>query len=377
MKAQQYVPLLFLREIKSFFSRIKDLGTLFKSGLFDEESCFPELPRKSKGKRALQLIWYLLRYGEILWQYNLYGLDVKPFKAIKGYIGNKELMWREYKYNVLMAEHDNTNILYDKRLFFLFLNANGFNTPTVFAYTDNGTVFPLGWLLSGECCNNAGISIDEFIQIKGRYFCKPSKGICGRGIFVFENTERIRINNVTYSETEAKEFLLSAFKDSYVIQDVLVQHPALSVLHASSVNTIRIITGKNKTNNQVEFVTGFLRIGGGDSVMDNIAGGGIAVGINFETGFLDHFGFMFNNNKSQRIKEHPVLHIPFDSIQIPHLHEAINSSIRLHERLDCLRFIGWDVAITPESISFIEGNDNPGLSQDCHGPKRAVIGNYI
>ena len=89
MKAQQYIPILWLRSIKSCFTIIKDLWTLFRSGLFNEESCFPELPRKNKFQRAIQLIWYLLRYGERMWQYNLYGLDVKPFKAIKEYIANQ------------------------------------------------------------------------------------------------------------------------------------------------------------------------------------------------------------------------------------------------------------------------------------------------
>ena len=120
MKAQQYVPIIVLRKIKLFFVRIKDIVTLFKSGLISEASCYPELPRKSKASRAFQLLWYLLKYGEILWQYNLYGLDVKPFKAMDEYIGNKELMWREFEYNILRAKNDYTNIMRDKRLrFFL------------------------------------------------------------------------------------------------------------------------------------------------------------------------------------------------------------------------------------------------------------------
>ena len=121
MKAQQYIPIIVLKRIKSFFTRINDIIRLFKSGLVSEASCYPELPRKNKFERAFQLVWYLLKYGEILWQYNLYGLDVKPFKAMDEYIGNKELMWREFEYNILRAKNDYTNIMRDKRLFFLFL----------------------------------------------------------------------------------------------------------------------------------------------------------------------------------------------------------------------------------------------------------------
>ena len=163
---------------------MKDVGVLLSSGLINEESCYPEKPRKNIVRRSNQLLWYLMRYGEILWQYNLYGLDVKPFKAIKEYIGNKELLWREYKYNVLMAKNDYTNIMRDKMLFYLFLNANGFNTPTVFAYTKGGHVYPLGWRLNGEFTKQEAMSPGDLLGIKGRFFCKPCEGVCGRGVFV-------------------------------------------------------------------------------------------------------------------------------------------------------------------------------------------------
>ena len=376
MKAQQYVPIIALRRIKSFFVRIKDIFVLFKSGLISEDSCFPELPRKNKAARAFQLLWYLLKYGEILWQYNLYGLDVKPFKAMDEYIGNKELMWREFEYNILKAKNDYTSIMRDKRLFYLFLCANGYNTPTVFAYSKDGALYPLGWRLTGEWNENT-IPIDSFLDKDGKYFCKPFNGKCGRGIFTLQISDEIRINERVINRALAVEYLSSAFKDEYIIQDILVQHPEMSALNPSSVNTIRIITGRNKKSKQVEFITGFLRIGGKKSMTDNMAGGGMAVGINFETGYLQHYGYFFSDGGSRRIEEHLELKIPLETIRVPHLEEAIQTSIALHKKLDDLQIIGWDVAVTADSISFIEGNDSPGLSQSNHGPKRRVIDQYI
>ena len=377
MKKQQYIPVLFLRNCKSFVTRIKDIPVLFSSGLINEDSCFPELPRKSKIARCFQLLWFLLRYGEILWQYNLYGLDVKPFNAIKAYIGNKELLWREYKYNVLMAKEDYTNILRDKRLFYLFLKANGFNTPSVYAYTYGGRIFPFGWLLTNEVRKQESLTTSNLLQKEGFYFCKPYDGVCGRGAFTLKVGGGTAINGKAVDLNSATEFLSSAFEDNYVIQEVLLQHPVMSSLHGSSVNTIRINTAKNKTNGKIEFVTGFLRIGGGSSVTDNMAGGGIAIGIDFETGYLKHFGYCYDGKKSRRIERHPSLDIPFDTIQIPHLNEAVRACIDLHERLYHLQFVGWDIAITEDSVSFIEGNDNPELSQSNHGPMRYVIDKYI
>ena len=376
MKAQQYVPIIVLRKIKLFFIRIKDIVTLFKSGLISEASCYPELPRKSKASRAFQLLWYLLKYGEILWQYNLYGLDVKPFKAMDEYIGNKELMWREFEYNILRAKNDYTNIMRDKRLFYLFLRANGFNTPAVFAYSKDGVIYPFGWRMTGEWDVDS-IPVDSFLKNSGKYFCKPYNGKCGRGIFILQVGDDIIINGEVVDQEHAVDFLSSAFKDEYIIQDVLVQHPEMAALNPSSVNTIRIITGRNKKTKQVEFITGFLRIGGKKSMTDNMAGGGMAVGIDFETGYLKHYGYFFADGGSRRIEEHPELKIPLETIQVPHLKEAVQTSIELHEKLDDLQIIGWDVAVTEDSVSFIEGNDSPGLSQSNHGPKRRVIDQYI
>lgn len=381
MKAQQYRAIIGLRDVKQVFSRLKDTCTLLKSGLLKEASCFPEKPRKNKLKRGTSLFWYLFRYGEILWQYNLYGLDVKPFKAMKEYIGNKELLWREYKYNVLYPKDDYTTILKDKKLFYLFLSANGFRTPVVYAYSENGLIYPIGWRHEVNASSLKGyqaISIDEMLKKQGKYFCKPTCGLCGRGIFVLDiNEGKIKINGKAFQTADAVDFLSSAFKDDYVIQEMLVQHHAMSALHPQSVNTMRIITAKNKKTKEIEFVTGFLRIGGGNSNADNMAGGGMAVGIDFETGCLKHYGYIFNNGKSERIERHPTLNVCFDTIHIPHLREAIETSIELHKRLNNLCFIGWDVAITEDGVAYIEGNNSPGLSQSNHGPMRSVIDKYI
>lgn len=376
MKAQQYIPVIALRKIKSFFVRIKDVFVLFKSGLINEETCYPELPRKNKVARAFQLLWYLLKYGEILWQYNLYGLDVKPFKTMNEYIGNKELMWREFESNILKAKNDYTNIMRDKRLFYLFLKANGFNTPSVFAYTKDGSIYPFGWRLTKEW-EGETVPVENLLRKTGSYFCKPYNGKCGRGIFILQVSDVIRINGELINRDNAVEYLSSAFKDEYVIQDVLIQHPSMAALNPSSVNTVRIITARNKVSKQVEFVTGFLRIGGKKSLTDNMAGGGMAVGVDFETGNLQHFGYYFADGGSRRVEEHPELNIPLETIQIPHLKEAVEASVELHEKLDDLQIIGWDVAITEDSFSFIEGNDSPGLSQSNHGPKRRIIDQYI
>lgn len=47
--------------------------------------------------------------------------------------------------------------------------------------------------------------------------------------------------------------------------------------------------------------------------------------------------------------------------ELPNWRVAINSVIKAAEMLPQCRFIGWDVAFTPDGIELIKGNHNPGI----------------
>jgi hypothetical protein len=108
--------------------------------------------------------------------------------------------------------------------------------------------------------------------------------------------------------------------------------------------------------------------------VDNLAAGGVTVGIDLKTGQLSEFGIC-KKGGAKRTPSHPDSQIRFADVQIPFVQEAVNLAEKLHEKLSSIRVIGWDIAITANGPVFIEGNDNPEISglQTVNGGVRRTI----
>ena len=138
----------------------------------------------------------------------------------------------------------------------------------------------------------------------------------------------------------------------YVLQNTLIQHPEMNRINNSCVNTIRAITihnGENASN----FIN-YLRIGVGNSLVDNISQGGLGCGIH-EDGTLfdtanDNFGL------STWITHHPDSIVEFKKFKIPFYKEAMELVIKMHQSFHVFFIIGWDIAITESGPVIIEGN---------------------
>lgn len=111
----------------------------------------------------------------------------------------------------------------------------------------------------------------------GRAIVKPS--FCsggGKGIVFWNDKNDIDI-----------ESLLVEKKD-VIVQELIEQHPVLSAIHPSSVNSIRIMT--LTTEKEVKVMSSILRMGVGTAKVDNVSSGGIAAGID-ECGLLKSKAF--------------------------------------------------------------------------------------
>ena len=159
----------------------------------------------------------------------------------------------------------------------------------------------------------------------------------------------------------------------WVIQHPIRQHECMSTLHASCVNTIRIIT--IRLGAEVSVVSAFVRIGTGTTRVDNLtAGKSIAVGVE-QDGRLGKYGY---DNDLRRCSAHPDHGYAFDSFVIPSFSAAQQTCIDLHQSIPDLDFISWDVAIDqqgkPVVVEFNVGRQEINTSQVCSGP---VLNPYI
>ena len=151
-----------------------------------------------------------------------------------------------------------------------------------------------------------------------------------------------------------ESFLKQLLKDGIgILEEVVIQHPKMASLCPTSVNTCRIATLLG--DKQQGIVYAFLRIGNG-KVMDNVDCGGMAARIDLESGKLLTVGA---DKQGNTFIKHPITDTSIIGFQIPFWNEAKEMCMKAAQKFPQMRFIAWDVAITPEGPTFIEGNSFP------------------
>lgn len=336
-----------MKKIKYITQEIKKIPKIIKG-----ESYYPEKVRKSKLIRYFDNFIHILKYREANEFYNLYGMDIKnlsrqdymdyrSFRVIR----NKKNLEKNKEFNYVC-------LLRDKELFNMVLEKNGYETktPTIKYKILNKKIF-LG--------NNLILN-ENFIKENDKkiLFIKDSKGECGEEIFQIE----IKNNKVYYLDNSFtwNEFLDKLSAKEYVVQEKLIQNKKMSELYDKAVNTIRVVTIKNEITDEIEIFAKLLRIGANNNYVDNWAKGGIVVGIN-DNGTLKKYGF-YKPGYGIKIEEHPISKIKFQGFKIPNYEIVIEEIKKIHKLFKNIHSIGWDIAITEEGFSIIEGNDNYEIS---------------
>lgn len=364
-----------LKKIRKCLSVIRHYSR-FVNGV----SYYPECEHKSKTRILKDQIYNMWRYGYVEEYYFAYGFDRKELTKEKMdtyIVPYRAFLNRTNLLNFQNPYYDHFNgkmtcrvINQDKFYFYLFLSRLGIPTPRVFCFIKNGTLL----YTDREFSIDRGVSIyDQLKRILSNEIdavAKPSDGMMGKGVFLLQV-----IDNVIYVDGKAIELrelidiLLSA---NYIIQERIIQHERIDALCPSSVNTIRLQTVMDKNGNVIPFGP-LLRIGRIGNMVDNWAKGGLAVGIDENTGSLKGFGFL-KPKYGMKMKEHPDTHIVFDGYKIPYYNEAVKMAVSLHQMMYRSHSIGWDIAITPTGPVFIEGNDRWEISlvQAVHGGMKSI-----
>ena len=156
------------------------------------------------------------------------------------------------------------------------------------------------------------------------------------------------------------------------MQELIIQHPALQAFGTGCVNTIRTITVRGRSG-KISVFSAFLRVGTDtESFVDNRAKGGLAIGVDLESGKLMKYGFP-HAEFGTKYEVHPLSGISFEGYQLPYWKEAKELVCAAHEQFYELQSIGWDVAITENGPILLEGNDSweiGGPQDTCGGLKK-------
>jgi hypothetical protein len=312
-------------------------------------SYYPEEPTKSKARVLGELLWWLLRSGEINNYYYAYGLDRKSVDRSRELLPYRQFRRLRNRLNLRTgrAPYNYVCLLRDKFVFAQFVSSLGLPTPRSFALLDARHVT---WLDTSATLPLHAIGERRDLEIDG--FCKKVAGIRGEGAFAL----RIAAGSLSlHGRTISVRELEALLDERYLLQQRVIQHEALDALHDGSVNTLRLITFA--TASGIELFAAALRVGVHGESVDNWAAGGLIVGIDAQRGTLRGEGF-YKPGHGGRTPCHPDSGIEFDGFEIPYFFAAVQLASRLHGYLREIHSIGWDVAITPTGPTLIEGNDD-------------------
>lgn len=182
---------------------------------------------------------------------------------------------------------------------------------------------------------------NKFVSQYKRILCKPISDEGGNGIRLYQSN----CNMMGYNELKTNNLLL---------EECIVQHPSMS-FNNTSVNTIRVYSVLDKQG-KAHILKAVLRAGVGDSVVDNFHSGGVIYPVNIEHGFIEASGVRRMDRK--KVSIHPGTDIIMLGFAIPHWNQLIETVKLMAESLPQVRYIGWDMVITPEGVDMIEANDN-------------------
>lgn len=217
----------------------------------------------------------------------------------------------------------------------IFDNKNEFNT--IFAKYINRE-----WLFTENLLK------DDFLNFadgKEGFIYKPKDGTCGRGIekILFEGKD---LNDVYDNLMQ---------KPHGIIEQIVVQNSEISKIYPLAINTIRVVTINDKKD--VTPVFAFWRIGNNGKFVDNLNSGGMAAIVNIEDGSInlpaaDKDGITYTH--------HPYTNEAIVGFSIPMWDKIIELVKQAALVVPEVGYVGWDIALSEDSIQIIEGNCFPG-----------------
>jgi hypothetical protein len=142
-------------------------------------------------------------------------------------------------------------------------------------------------------------------------------------------------------------------EDSWLLEEVLKQHPDNEKVYPYAMNCLRIITVVDKQRvPHVIFATQKFGLNG--RVVDNY---GFGTRVDLETGKICSPGVSGDGSMAIIYDEHPMTHYKLMGHQVPMFKEACELAKSAALVVPQVRYVGWDIGITPDGPAIVEGNN--------------------
>jgi hypothetical protein len=177
----------------------------------------------------------------------------------------------------------------------------------------------------------------------GKIVFKIKDGGCGEKVLVKQVAEFDSGNIIPFMKNNKYD----------LVEEFIIQHSSILELAPSAVNTVRIITQLDENNN-VSIIACRIRLSVSGFV-DNLAAGNIAASIDLTSGLIDGLGIYSDITKSDTLI-HPITGRTIKGSLIPYWNEIIEMSKKAALINPINKSVGWDIAVTPNGPTLIEGN---------------------
>lgn len=291
-------------------------------GLFRAEVLRPynSLPKQYRKASFLGYLWNYLLYGCDVGEYNCFSFQDRNSKSKREFVTIRKNRKLDRMFNTPEAN----KILWDKASFNDYFRH--FNKRSYLAINQNTT----------------DEQLNDFVSKFDNYLVKPDFMFYGIGIYKASGLEELK--------------KLRDSGQTYVVEEIITNCDEFAVLNNSSLNTLRCVTCIDQWGVNIIAVT--LRVGSKNSIVDNVHSGGTYYHVDVETGIVDQKGMDGYGNWTYL--HHPDSGVVMPGYRIPRFNEVKSFVIDIAKHLQEARYVGWDIAITPDSIEVIEGNVSPG-----------------
>lgn len=179
----------------------------------------------------------------------------------------------------------------------------------------------------------------------------------------------IKLYNITEDKEATYKEICETYEEGYIIEEYFYQKGFLHELNESSLNTIRVITIRRPGTQEVFVLDSFLRVGMPGEVIDNYSSGGATYDLDIKTGTIGTVGAKSIKNSGMP-NNHPGTDRCFTGLVIPYWDEILETCKDTHKLIpEGLNFIGWDVCLSDDKITFVEANALAGFGRQYKGKR--------
>ena len=167
-------------------------------------------------------------------------------------------------------------------------------------------------------------------------------------------------------ETNRKELenIIRSYGNNFVIQEIINQSEETKRFNPTSLQTLRINT--LLLNNHLSVGRTIMRVGGANSIVDNLNAGGFMVDIK-PNGQISEYGYSLDGKKHSSSNGYIL-----KDYMIPNFDKVLNLAMEAHLRIPQCKLVGWDISLDEKNEPIlIEANlRNPSAVgvQLCGGP---------